>query len=411
MELLRLAWRNVGRNKRRSLLSILAVAFACAALMFSMSLQQGSYANAIHNAIHAHAGHFQVQRAGYFEDRDIALSLTQVSELVRLLEQQPEVVAVSPRIATSALVSAGERTFGVALYGIRPEREAAATRIEEVIVEGAYLQAGDAGGILLGEMLARNLGVEVGDEVVFLGQGADGSMAAGRLTVRGLYRFGTSSMDRSSAAAPLSSVQQAFSMSGAVTEIAVLLKTDRQRPEIVRRLRAEWSDTRGQPIAVLGWPELMPGVEQSIQIDWVGGLLIYAVLVLVVGLGIGNTFLMAFMERIHECGVLLSLGMRPGRLSMLLYLESVLLVIVGLGLGIVVGVPLVASFNAIGISFGEAGSEVLREFGLDPVIYPQLTRSVLLWALGAVSGVSLLVAVYPASKAVRLKPVEALRHA
>lgn len=411
VNLLGIACRNVGRSRRRSLLSALAVAFACAALMFSMALQQGSYADMIYNAVHAHTGHLQVQCAGYREDHDLAKKLERADELLALLEQDPALVAVAPRVNAAALISKGERTFGAGLFGIDPEREARATRLDDVVVEGRYPQPGEEDAVLLGHLLARNLGATVGDEVVFLGQGADGSLAAGRLQVCGLFRFGSSEMDRSFALAPLSTIQEAYSMPDAVSEMAILLEDDRQRPAVSGRLDNLLRGAGFDEAVVLGWPILLPGVEQSIKMDWFSGLIMYTVLVLVVGFGIANTFLMAFMERMHECGVMLSLGMRPVKLSLLMYLESVVLIAAGLVTGFVLGIPLVLYFQEHGISFGAKSGDIMAAFGLSPVIYLQLSPMVMAWAAGLVGAIALIVAVYPALKAGRLKPVEALRHA
>lgn len=410
MNLMLIAWRNVGRNRRRSLLSISAVAAACAALMFSMALQKGSYADMILNAVNASSGHLQIQHEEYFENQELARHVQRVDQLLALLDAEEGLGLYTPRIRAAALAGSGDRTFGAMVLGIDPLREAGVSRLAKVVVEGEFLADPSSHEAVLGDALARNLQAKLGDEVVLLGQGADGSLAAVRLVVRGIFRFGNNDMDRTLLAAPLDVIREAYSMPDAATEIAFLLDKDERRPGVTRCLQALLHEHGYSESAVLGWPDILPGIEQSIQIDWVGGLIMYAVLALVVGFGIGNTFLMAFMERIRECGVMLSLGMRPLMLSALLYLESILLTVTGLILGVLLGTPLVLYFQVRGISFGEEGGKMLQEYGMSPVIHPLLVPGVFSWALGIVAGVAVLAAIYPALKASGLKPVEALHH-
>ncbi len=409
MMLLRIAWRNIGRNKRRSALSALAIGFAFGLLVFSMALQRGSYVDMIQNTVRVHTGHLQVQKEGHFPERLLSEKLDPAG-LLEALDGLPHVIGVAPRVTTAALVSKGEHSFGAAVFGIDPGRERNVSTLAAVVREGAFLDPADTDGALLGATLAKNLGAAVGDEIVFIGQGADGSMAAGRLIVRGLFKMGMGDLDRSAMAAHLSAVQEAYSMEGAVTEIAVLLDSERARPEAEQDVRRTLDGMGRTDAAVLGWPTLMPGVEQGMRVDWNSGLIMYFALVLVVGFGIANTFLMAYMERIHELGVLLALGMPPRRLSRMVYLESVLLVALGILAGLAGGVPITLYYQVKGIDFG-LNEELTAKYGMSSVIHPHLEPLVFAWAGCIVVAISLAVAVYPALKAARIRPVEALHRA
>ena len=405
--LIKTAWRNIGRNKRRSVLSALAIGAAFGLLIFSMSLQRGSYADMIQNTVRIHTGHAQIQKKGYWPERLLSDKLNPAG-LLETVDALPGVLGAAPRVTTSALVSRGDHTFGAAVFGIDPVREKIVSTLARVLREGQYLDPNDAEGALLGQTLARNLGAGIGDEIVFIGQGADGSMAAGRLIVRGLFKTGMGDMDRAAMVAGLGAMQEAFSMAGDVTEIAVLLDSERNRPQMESRIREAFAQQGRTDTEVLGWPTLMPGVEQSIRIDWNSGLIMYAALVLVVGFGIANTFLMAYMERIHELGVLLALGMTPRQVSRMVYLESVLLIGLGLLLGLALGLPITLHYRDQGINFG-IHETVSEQYGMSSVIHPQPDAAVLGWAAGIVLVISLAVAIYPALKAARVRPVEALR--
>lgn len=408
--LLRLAWLNVGRNKRRSVLSALAVAFSVAVLTFSMGLQQGSYADMIYHVVHARSGNFQLQHPAYWPDMSLSKHLDDPESMLAWLETMPLVSACAPRIQTGALVSSDERTFGALVLGIDPVREAGTSTLPDVVREGAYLSDTDRDGALVGEILARNLAVSPGDEIVFLGQGADGSMAAGKLWVRGLFRTGVSEIDRNSIVAHRETVGEAYSLAGAATEIAVLLERDEDRPRAMAAVN-EKLEAMGQAesVAVRPWTVLMPGVEQSIKLDWYSGQIIYLVLVCVVGFGIANTFLMAYMERIHEFGVLLALGMSPRRLGWLVYAESICLIALGVATGLAIGIPFTQYWHHRGISFGEGAEEIMAEYGMSALIHPVVRPMVVGLAVVIVSTVALILALYPAWKATRLEPVRALR--
>jgi len=363
----------------------------------------------IYNTVHARTGNLQVQHVDYWPDMDPAKRLVRPDEVIAEIEKIPSVDAFAPRIQTAALVSTEERTFGAMIQGIDPVRELRTSTLANVVREGEYLEAGDPEGALVGITLASNLGAGIGDELVFIGQGADGSLAAGKVIIRGLLKTGISEFDRSLIAASIETIGEAYSMYGAVTEIAILLKSDEDRGDAQAAL-GDGLRARGRDdAAVLDWTTLMPGVEQAILLDWWSAHIIYLALVLVVGFGIANTFLMAYLERIHELGIMLALGMKPRRLSVLVFSESVLLILAGIVSGVAVGAAVVTVFHRRGINFGDSAEEMFAEFGMSPIIHPLLNEQVLLSAVGITFIVSMLVAVYPAAKAAGLKPIEALR--
>jgi putative ABC transport system permease protein len=173
-----IAWRNLGRNKRRSTLTMLALAFAGGLLLFTMSLQKGSYADMIRGTVSAQTGHLQILRKGYFPDREMVRYVHNPNKLIALAEALPGVKAVTVRINGAGLISKDEQTFGGLILGIDPTREAAFSTLHKTLVEGTFLQPDDRKGVLVGVGLAANLKAGIGDTIIFMGQGADGSIAA-----------------------------------------------------------------------------------------------------------------------------------------------------------------------------------------------------------------------------------------
>jgi ABC-type lipoprotein release transport system permease subunit len=399
------AWRNIWRNRRRSILSILAVAVSCALLIVSMALQRGSYSDMIRHTVQMHCGHVQIQHPDYREDRDLISCIEQPDRILQHMDKMPHIAGAAPRINAPVLLAGENSTFGAMLLGVDPGREPEVSTITNRLKKGTWLSAERPDGIILGEKLARNLNLKAGDDLVFIGQAMDGSTAAGRATVLDIFSFGVDELDRNAAAMNLSVIQEAFAMENKASAIAVLLENDRYRRDFTNSA----ASFLGPQETMLGWPELQPGVVQAIRMDWNSGLISYAILVLIVAFGIANTFLMAFMERIHEYGVLMSIGTRNRSLALMNMTESIMLTLTGIAAGVLIGIPVTLWFQTNGIRFSEEGHMAAR-YGMSPVIHPELSLPVILWAGCIVFVITALMALYPVRRILRLRPAEALRH-
>lgn len=404
----KMAWRNIWRNPRRSILTISAIAFAGVLLVFMLSLQLGSYDTMINSAVKIHTGHLQIQARGYNDKKSIRLVVSDPVAAGNILDDIPEVDAHTCRANAFSLVSSRERTYGAIVVGIDPVREAGVSTLKKLICQGSYLSEGDTDQALVGELLARNLKVGLGDELVVLGQGRDGSVAATVVKVKGIYRSGMDEFDRSSINIPLKYFQDIYAMRGAVHEVVALGKSLEYVPEIKRLVAAGVKDIGNKDhLVVLDWMELMPGLIEAIQMDLYSGFIFYLILIIVVAFSILNTFLMAIFERTREFGVFLAIGTTPGRLCKLLLMESTIMTIAGIVIGIIAGSLITWYFQVHGIVISGT-SELLRQFGLPERIYPQL--SILSASIGpaVVLIVTFLTALYPALKVRRLRPVEAM---
>jgi putative ABC transport system permease protein len=406
---LKMAWRNIWRHPRRAILTMAAIAFATLLLIFMLSWQFGSYDIMINSAVKVHTGHLQVQAKGYNEKQDIRLVVPDPVAVSGILEATPGVAAHTVRATAFSLVSSQERTSGVAVRGIEPAREAQVTTLKQLIREGSYLAEGDADHALVGGLLAQNLRVGVGDEVVLLGQGRDGSIAATVVQIKGIFSYGQDEFDRNFIYIPLPYFQEVYSMRGAAHEVAALCTSREAVPRIKQAIATgiKEIDTKNK-LVVLDWMELMPGLIQSIQIDLVSGLIMYVILIIVVAFSILNTFLMVIFERTKEFGVFMAMGTTPGRLTTLLLLESTALTLLGIIIGIIAGSLVTWYFQVHGIVFSGA-SEMLRQYGLPERMYPQLSTLSIVIGAGLVLVITLMTALYPALKVRRLRPVEAMR--
>ncbi|MEE4607438.1 MAG: FtsX-like permease family protein [Desulfobacteraceae bacterium] len=408
----RMAWRNLWRNPRRTVLTILAVAFACVLLVFMLSFQFGSYETMINASVRIHTGHLQVQAQGYQENQEIRRVIADPEPVRAALDAIAEVAAHAPRARAFALVSSADRTYGVMVEGIDPAAEARVSTLAEIVRQGRYLADAPAEeglpGALVGDLLARNLRVSVGDELTVLGQGRDGSIAATVLRVAGIYNSGMDEFDRRAVQMPLAVFQETFAMGSAVHEIVVVGRRLGDAGGIAKSLENRLASLPTEhPLAVLDWAALMPGLRQAIYMDLAGGIVFYLVLVMVVAFSILNTFLMAILERTHEFGIMMAMGVKPGRLTRLVLTESAGMTLVGVVAGIMLGGLVTGYFALHGIDLGTP--EMSRQFGIPSTLYPRLSLLSMTAGPLLVLAVTLLAALYPALKIRRLAPVAAMR--
>lgn len=407
MDDLFLAWRNVWRNPRRSILTMLAVAFSSTLLVFMLSFQFGSYEDMINASVKLNTGHLQVQAKGYIDKKEMRKVVPDPGDVIAALEKLPGITGISPRGEAFALAAGARRTRGVMVMGVNPDREKEVSTLPGQIRKGEYLKKGDHNVAVIGTLLAERLRVGLGDELTLLGQARDGSVAATIVTVTGIYRAGIDAFDRSTLQIPLTDFDEVFAMEGAVHSVVVAvdrLRTAGRVGKTARTLPALAG------LSVLGWEEIMPGLKQSIQMDLVSGIIMYLVLIIVVAFSILNTFLMSIFERTREFGVLMAIGTRPGRLVRMMLAESMLMTSLGLGLGMLLGAGITLCFSVYGINLGGAG-EILAEFGISGRLYPRLSLISLFSGPLLVLVITFFTALYPALRIPGLKPVEALRAA
>jgi putative ABC transport system permease protein len=403
---LRLAWRNLWRNPRRTLLTVAAVAFATMILVFMTALQRGGYGAMIESAVSVFTGHLQVQARGYHDDPQLDKSLADASALEERIAAVPGVQAVTSRAESYALVSSPSRTYGAAIVGVEPHAEPALSTLPRSVREGRFLASPRAAEAVVGRTLAQNLSLSLGDELTLLGQGREGTLAVAMLEVVGIFESGSPDLDRTTVEIPLETFQDTFTMGDRVHSV-VVRTTDLSRVDRVARAVA--AAVADQPdVAVLTWDQLLEGLKQGISLDAAVGWFLYAVLVFVVTFSILNTFLMAVLERTREFGVLLALGTRSGFLGGVVMAESLLLLLLGLavGLGLGVGVCGVAAHYGIAFSSSE---ELLAQWNLPARIYPRLNLFTLTVGPAAVFVVTALAALFPLVRVRRLRPVDAMK--
>ncbi|MGV6827599.1 MAG: ABC transporter permease [bacterium] len=403
---LRMAWRNLWRHKRRTWLTAMAMIFSNVLLVFMISLQFGSYDLMINNTLQAFSGYLQVQHPDYNDQPRMRSSIANVIPLADEVRSAIPDARVGARGMAFALASSDERSLGIQLAGVQPAFEPGVSSIPGLLKTGRYLQEAAAAEVVVGSILARNLKISIGDEITLLGSGRDGSFAAGVVNVVGIFESGISDLDRGFAQVPLRYLQDTFAFGdhghAIVISLASLDRVAQTRGSVETLLT-------GRPdITVLDWDQLQPGLRQAIQADLSSAWFMYGVLVILVAFSVLNTQLMSVLERTREFGVITALGIRPRRLAGLVMTETVLMACIGLFIGVFLGWLLAVYLNVVGFTY-PGMAEMAEKFNLPDRIHPSITLLSMLLGPLVVFLFSLLAAIYPAVRLLRLQPVEAMR--
>ena len=406
-----LAWRNLWRHKRRTWLTIGAMIFCNTLLVFLISLQLGSYQMMIENTIGAFTGHLQIQHRQYNDEQKMRQSVPQVTELARQVRATLGIETVAARGVAFALASSEQRSFGIQITGVQPRYEKLVSTFPGLIRKGRYLDNSNAEEIIIGAVLARNLKVDVGDELTLLGSGLDGSFAAGVATIVGIVDTGFADVDRAVAHVPLAWFQSVFSMADGGHSVAVKLTSLETVNTTVLQLRDMLAHDQlwtSSDLAVLDWNTLQPGLRQAIKSDMTSAWFMYGVLILLVAFSVLNTQLMSVLERTREFGVMLALGTRPGKLAKLVSLETFVMSCIGLGLGVLLG-GLISIYLSYAGFYYPGMEEMAAKFNLPDRMYPQISALSLLWGPSTVFVGAMMASIYPATRLFRLRPVAAMR--
>jgi len=397
----RLAWRNLWRNPRRTWLTAGGIAFASLLVTLSMSLQQGSYDAMVSSATGFYLGQAQINHVLYEEEGKLEQTVAPADELRRSLEQVPG-LHVAPRAQVFALASVGQRSFGAAVVGVDFEVEQKLVSFFDRVTQGRLPV--DEGEVLVGEALARNLGAQLGDELVLLGTGKEGGIGALALTIAGLYDSGRPELDRSLVFTHLASVQNGFGLGDEVHAMVLGFDEIEALAPNLPRL------SRGLPdnAELRTWQQLLPEVVQSIELDRISAVLFYGSILVLVTFSVVNTFIMIIFERTREFGMLLALGTRPGIIMRQVQAEALMMWLVGTAIGLLLSNLLVGWAAVQGIPLGMM-EEMAAQYYMPSRLYPAIS----LYAMSLAPLVLLvgtqLAAFFVTLRVRRLKPVEALR--
>lgn len=415
---LSVAWRNLFRQSRRTFITAAALAVGAAMCMAMWAWSAGMMAQMYDLMVTQQMGHVQVHHVDYPTSHVLYDTVGGARERLARLDAVPEVRASTARLIAFGLVGTETTSVGARIVGVDPAREDAATGIRARMEAGAFL-APSPGKIpaVLGRKLARKLEVGVGDEVVMITQAADGSLANELFTVVGIARTGNAAMDRAGVYVPLDTLQTALALDDRVHEIVVLGDDPEASAALAAAVggavgdKADPGAEKSDRLQVRTWAEADPVTARLMGMT--DGMMVVLLLVVfaATGLGVLNTMLMAVFERTRELGLLKALGLKPRQIVTLILTESALLAALAASMGLVLGLAIDAWLVTYGVDLSVAEGQGFEYEGVlfDPVIRASFSWSGVVITLGVMTGVCLLASLWPAIRASRLRPVDAMR--
>jgi ABC-type lipoprotein release transport system permease subunit len=400
-----LGWRNIWRNPRRTAVIMTAIVIGVWSMIFLGALMRGMTDQMVKNGISTLTGHIQVHHKGYRNDPVIENSMTDPRVVESAIKKKlPSDVRWSSRVRVNAVVSNARHTAGITFVGITPSQEAEISFIGTAVTEGRYLKDDDTYGIIVGKALVEKFGTKLGRKMLVMSQDTDKEIASRAFRIVGIFRAEMEATEKQFIFVTMQAAQRMLKMKGGISEISLILPDPKDVDTMADSLRAVLPAVDYE---VQTWRELLPFVTAYLNV-YDGFIFIWFIVVFIaMGFGIVNTTLMAVFERIREFGLLKALGMKPWWIVKEVLTESFFLLVIGMIIGNTLSYLSVFALSKVGIDLSAlaAGSEY---FGISRVIYPAVYLNDVIMANLVVFVLGLLVSVYPAVKAARFTPIEAL---
>lgn len=400
---IKIAWRNLWRNKRRTLITVASIFFGVLLSAYMTSMQEGSYEKMVDMVVKYYSGYMQVHHENYWESKSINDTFEDTPELRRSILDHPEVDFVIPRLESFALASSEELTKGVLVMGIEPESENRLTSLKGNVNQGSYLQANDQ-GLLVGEGLANYLHLGVNDTLVMISQGYHGISAAGKYPIRGIIKHASPQLNKMIVYMTLPNSQDFFSTGNRLTSLVVNITDTNLLNRSLKQLRADLKP----PYSIMSWQEMSPEMVQQIESDRAGGIIMKAVLYIVIGFGILGTIMMMIAERRREFGVMIAIGMQRIKLGAILFYETLFIGMIGALSGLLVSIPILAIQAQNPIPLTGQAAQLMDDYGFEPYMFFSLTPSVFWHQALTVFIITMVIAIYPIISANRMKLINAL---
>lgn len=407
MNLISFAIKNIGRNRSRTIITVAAMAFAGAIMIFYTSLLHGLMIAMEKNVVQLRLGDVQIHGRGYRDDPDLYTTVKNSGEIVAKLEQAG--FHATQRLYGFGLAAAGGTSAGAMIWGVDVEREQSVTNLHTHVMKGRWVDAADPQGVVIGRKLAKTLNVELGDEIVLLSQATDGSMANDILIIRGVMKSVDSQLDGGGILMTQAAFRSFFAMPEDAHEISILRKNVEESLPLAQARIA--SIARG--MEVKSWRDLSPVIAEMLGMFDVSMFFMLMIAYTAIGIVTLNATLMSVFERIREFGVMKAIGVSPWQIAALIFLESGIQGAMACLLAMAGGIPLSLYFQKHGIdltSLTSASLGTISGVAFDPVWYCSLDAHSVIVPLATLSLVSFIAAIYPGVKAAVIKPVSAIHH-
>lgn len=399
-----IAWRNLWRNKRRTLITAASVFFGVIFSTVMSSMQEGSYDSNVKNSVRFYTGYLQIQHQDYWEEKTLENHISYDEDLFQDLQQNPEVKNITPRLEYFALASRGSATKVAQVTGIKPDMEKQVTNITSNIDQGRYLEKGD-NGVIIGSLLAENLELGIGDTITLTGQGYRYATAAGLFPVTGIVDFPSQELNKTMVYMTLETCQQFYNAPDMLTSVSVMITDNDKLAEVQQEIGA----LVPEDYTTMNWKEMMPALVQQIESDRAGGYIFMAILYMIILFGILGTIMMMIAERRRELGVMMAVGMKRLKLATVIVIETFFIGVLGAATGILGSIPIVGYYVNNPIPLQGQTAEVMESYGWEPFMFFSSEPRIFYLQAIIVLSITVLVAIYPITKIFTMKEINALR--
>lgn len=401
--MLKIAFRNIFRQKRRTILTALAMIVGFTLSSIVIGLSDGAYSNVIEMFTGNRIGHIQIHHAGYLDKPSIYKTIRDYDSIGETIQSQDGVEAWTPRVYTGGLGSVGERSTAVRIIGIDVTRENKATNFNKKVIEGDTLTETASREVVIGKKLVKTLSATIGSKIVLFSQAADGSIANDEYTIVGIADSGDDITNRVACYLHIDDVQELFVLEGRIHEIVVIVSNINKVENIANAISDRLADTT---LEILPWYQVVKSFYDAMQKDKQGDAVARFIIMFIVAIGVLNTVLMSVMERTREYGVLKAVGTKPIQVFWLVIYEVGIIAVGSILIGAMLGVLFNYLLSVYGVSYAEGFTMAGVEFGK---MYGEVNVSCLMIPATTVFVSALIVSLFPAIKAARIMPAKAMR--
>jgi len=399
----RIAWRNIWRSKVRSLVVIAAVVLGIWAGTFIMSFSFGMSEQLVRSSIEEQISHIQIRNPDYKEDRNITFTIPGADSLAKKIAAMQDVKAVCTRTIINGMASSATNGTGIIINGIHRADEDSVTHVSKNLIKGNFFSSGKKNLMLISERLAEKLNVGEGNKVILTFQDVNGNITAGAFRISGIFKTKSSVYDDANVFVLADDLNNLAGLRDSAHEIAVLLSSDKNMESIQDSIKK-----MAPGMSVENWRELAPELRLVIDSFAQYMYLFIAVILLALGFGIVNTMLMAVLERVHELGMLMSIGMNRTKVFLMIMIETIYLSLTGGPIGLLLAYFTITLVGRSGINLSMF-SKGFESYGMSPIVYPNLQTNYYFEILIMIIAAALLSAIYPSIRAIRIKPAEAIK--
>ena len=400
----KLAWRSIWRNRRRSLITMASIVFAVILCVLMDSVKKGLLDRMKENIVGIYSGHAQVHQHGYWDERTLENSFAIRPTFAENLLDQEFVRSAIPRLESFILAASDQFVKGTMILGVDTEQEAMVTNLDEKVINGHYLLPDDE-QVLVTEGLANYLQLDVGDTIVFLGQGYHGVSAVAQYRIKGLVKFGSPDLNEGLVYLPLKESQRLFGAPDRLTAMVLMLSDIDKSSKVAQQV----SEYVGSDYEVMSWQRMSPELDQFIRGEEAENVIFQIILYMLIGFGIFGTILMMTLEREREFGIMVAIGMKKWALSVMVILENWMIAILGAVGGMLLSFPITYYFYKYPISLGGDLAEAYENFGIEPIFYFSIEPVIFYTQALIVLALASLLSLFPLLKIHFLNPVDAMR--